>query len=278
MKIAYMPGCSLDSTAWEYNQSTAAVCHQLGIELVELIDWNCCGASSAHSLNEKLGILLPGRNILQAQDMGLDLTTPCAACFNRLKKAQQNLRYMKEEVKNIFGKSYQNQVTVRPLLEIIFKGFKGRETLVERPLTGLKVVPYYGCLWVRPPEIMNFDDPEHPTSLDTILKNLGAEICSWSFKTECCGGSLSLTRGKILRQVVKNLTLMAKEAGAKAIVTACPLCQNNLELRQEKESPLPVFYFTELMGLAFNDDKTSHWWKKHIIDPRGVLKENSLIS
>lgn len=277
MEFAYMPGCSLDSTAQEYNLSTKGVAEKLGLQLQELEDWNCCGASSAHSLDHELSLLLPGRNILLAQRMGLSITTPCAACYNRLKRAQQALSRM-PEVEEIFGVAYQGKTAVQPLLRVMTDAFVGQEKQQVNQLQGLRVVPYYGCLWVRPPELMEFDDVEHPTSMDQLLSFFGVEVLPWSYKVECCGGSLSLTRGKILIQLVGELVSMAREAGAQAMVTACPLCQNNLELRQEKKNALPIFYFTELMGLALGVKGVMGWWRKHIIDPQPLLMELQLIN
>lgn len=275
MPIAYMPGCSLDSTALEYHLSTKEVAEKLGLTLIELRDWNCCGASSAHSLNHELGLLLPGRNIILAQRMGLHVTTPCAACYNRLKRAERELQSM-ESTEEIFGEEYRGKTEVKTLLTILIEALNGKEELLERRLEGLSVVTYYGCLLVRP-KIMEFDDIEHPMSMDTLLSSLGVEVKDWSYKVECCGGSLSLTRGKIVTRLVEELVVMAKEAQAMAIVTACPLCQNNLELRQEKKGAIPSFYFTELMGLALGVRGTESWWKRHIIDPRPLLKKCSLI-
>ncbi len=276
MRIAYMPGCSLDSTAKEYNLSTKEVAERLGVHLVELDDWNCCGASSAHSLDHDLGLLLPGRNIILAQRMGLPVTTPCAACYNRLKRAESQLESM-EQVKEIFGEEYQGGTEIMTLLTLFTKAFQGQEDLIVKRLEGLKVVTYYGCLLVRPKEVMDFHDGEHPTSMDTLLKTLGVKVKNWSYKVECCGGSLSLTRGKLLTHLVGELVSMAREAGAQAIVTACPLCQNNLELRQKKDGALPSFYFTELMGVALGGTDSKSWWKRHIIDPRPLLQKLRLM-
>lgn len=275
MRIAYMPGCSLDSTAYEYNLSAKGVAEKLQLQLIELKDWNCCGASSAHSVSHALASLLPGRNIILAQRMGLPVTTPCAACYNRLKRAERKLKSL-DGVEEIFGEDYRGETEVKTLLTVFSEVFAGQEDRVERPLEGLAVVPYYGCLLVRP-AMMDFDDREHPMSMDALLQSLGAEVKNWSYKVECCGGSLSLTRGKIVARLVGELIAMAKEAKAQAIVTCCPLCQNNLELRQRKEGALPSFYFTELMGLALGVAGSETWWKRHIIDPKPLLKKCSLI-
>ncbi len=280
MKVAYMPGCSLDSTAQEYNMSTLSVCKKLGVELEELYDWNCCGASSAHSLQEDLSILIPARNVMQAQDMGLDLTTPCAACFNRLKRSEVKLKD-EGSLPGLSGE-FKGETRVKTLIEVIEENFPAeeREQLIVNSLNDLPVVTYYGCLMVRPSEIMEYHrDRENPDSLDKILSSLGADVRPWSYKTECCGGSLSLIQGEHLKTVVGELQEMAREAGARAIVTACPLCQSNLEMRQpgDEKKKLPSFFFTELLGLALGlESDLSTWWKKHLIDPRPLLEESNL--
>jgi heterodisulfide reductase subunit B len=148
---------------------------------------------------------------------------------------------------------------------------------VRRPLKGLKVVTYYGCLLVRPPDVMQFDDPEDPQMMTDVLRTVGAEVMPWSYATDCCGGSLSLSRPDVVFRLVARLVEQAREAGADAIVTACPLCQVNLEMRQSGSTPkMPTFYFTELLGLAFALPETQRWWSKHLIDPRPLLRSAGL--
>jgi heterodisulfide reductase subunit B len=148
---------------------------------------------------------------------------------------------------------------------------------VQRPLYGLRVVPYYGCLLVRPPEITQFDDPDDPQVMASLLRAAGAEVMAWSHATDCCGGSLSLSRSDVVESLVGRLAERAREAGAQALVTACPLCQVNLEMRQTGENKVPAFYFTELLGLAFGLPDTSKWWGKHLIDPRPLLRDLGLV-
>jgi heterodisulfide reductase subunit B len=283
MDYSYYPGCSLESTACEYNDSVQQVFAAIGVELHELEDWNCCGASSAHSMNRLLSLALPARNLAIAQQAGRDVVMPCAACFNRHKTADHEMRtnpircaYLEETV----GFKFTGTVSVRPLLDIIANdiGLERVRSMVRRPLTGLKAVGYYGCLLVRPPEITQFENPDNPVLMDRLLDALGAEARPWSYATDCCGGGLSLTRSKVAAKLVSRLADRAREAGADAIVTSCPLCQVNLEMRQGKGSPkMPIFYFTELIGLAFGLDKTSSWWGKHLINPAGLLKSLTLL-
>jgi heterodisulfide reductase subunit B len=144
---------------------------------------------------------------------------------------------------------------------------------VVKPLNGLKLAAYYGCYLVRPPELVAFDDPENPQCLDTLLDTLGAEVRDWSGKVDCCGGSLSLSKRDIASRMVGELAEMARRAGAEAMVAACPLCHANLEMRQHglNGNKLPVFYFTELIGLALGIKEARSWFRKHLISPSGLL-------
>lgn len=282
MKIAYYPGCALHGTAWEYDQSIRKVCEALEVDMEELKDWNCCGASSAHILNEKLSVLLPARNLALAERAGLDLLVPCAACYNRLKAAQKKV---KEE------SAYQKETSVRGDTQIIHVNefFSDSEMLerikkrVKRSLSGLKPVAYYGCLTARNPKVTGTVNYEDPQGMDCLLDGLGAQVKRWSYKTDCCGGNLMMTRVDIVKRLSGNLFAEALEAGADCIVTDCPLCQANLDTREKeiagesgRDYDLPVFYISELIGLALGVDGTS-WWKRHIVDPTGLLKKRGLM-
>jgi len=283
LKLSYFPGCSLESTAKEYDLSTRSVCHALGIELVELKDWVCCGATSAHSTNHTLSLALPARNIALAQEQGADLAIPCSACFNVLKKTDYTMRNdetMRLKTEKITDFKYNGLVNVLSLLEAFTTsiGVNSIAKSVKKPLQGLNVVCYYGCLLVRPPEVTQFDSRENPESLDNIINSLGAQTIPWSYKTDCCGASLSLTSANIVHKMVGRLLDAAREAGAEAIVTACPLCQSNLEMRRAKgDISMPAFYFTELIGLAMDLPDTEQWFKLHLVDPRPLLKSLSLV-
>ncbi len=279
MDYSYFPGCSLHSTAIEYGDSAQAVLAALGAELYELEDWNCCGATSAHSLNHFLALALPARNLALAQRSGRDLVLPCAACFNRHKTTDFVLRAepdLRARLEQVVGFSFDGSVAVRPLLDVVGNqiGLEQIQARVKRPLEGLHVVAYYGCLLVRPPAVTQFEDPENPTLMYRLLETLGAHPLPWSYATECCGGGLSLTKSSLAARLVARLAERAREAGAQAIVTSCPLCQVNLEMRQPRGAPpLPIFYFTELIGLAFCLAEVDRWWSKHLIDPRPLLCE-----
>jgi len=279
---SYYPGCSLHGSSREYDVSTRAVFTLMGVDLRELPDWICCGASSGHSINEVLNIGLPAQNLQIAQKEGHDLAVPCAACYNRFKAAQyaiQENEAIRRQMKELIGFDSQNDIKVFHLLELTKEkiGLEAVKALVTKPLTGLKVACYYGCLLVRPHEVTGFDDPEHPYLLDEYMETIGAETVSWSYKAECCGGSLALTRDDIVKTLVGSITCLAKEAGADVIVTACPLCLENLDARQT-EDPIPILYFTELSGLAFGFKEKPRWVQKHMHDPTPVLKSLKLLT
>ena len=283
MKVSFFPGCSLEGTAREYGESIEYICGSLGIELEELKDWTCCGASSAHCTNEFLSIALPARNLAGAEKLKQDLVTPCAACFSRLKTAAETLTNREKQAVEI---PFNGDISVLHILEFLLKdefAEKIREK-IKKPLKGLKTVSYYGCLLARPPQITKEKHWEDPGGLDALISILDGENISWPYKTECCGGSLVLTNLEIEHKLVGRILDMALEAEADCIVTACPLCMSNIDTREEEIGALrginynlPIFYFTELMGLAFGSNDTDSWFKRHIIDPRPLLQSKGLM-
>jgi heterodisulfide reductase subunit B2 len=280
LNFAYYPGCSLETTAAEYNESLLEVSKILGIELKELPDWSCCGASSGHSSDYLLSHALAGRNLAMAEKMGLDIAVACPACYLRLNDTChefKNEAKLREKLPSLINRPYEARYQVRHILDII-RNSVGLETVKEkvvRPLKGLKAVAYYGCYLVRPPDLTHFDDPEDPHSLDDLLKTLGMEVPDWRGKVECCGGSQSFTGRDTVKHLVNDIIEAAREVEAEAIVTACPLCQANLETRQSGAKQVPVFYFTELMGLAFGLS-AGRWFLRHLISPTALLKKHKL--
>jgi len=282
LDLSYYPGCSLESSAKEFDHSALAVGRTLGINFIELKDWSCCGATSAHGTNHLLAAALPSRNIAIAQEIGLDLAVPCAACYGRLKRADHILRNdqcQRKELEEIADFKYSGKVNVMSLLETFSTRVDPKEITqcIKKPLEGLKAACYYGCLLVRPPEVTCFDNPENPQSMDKLIKLTGAEPVRWSYKTDCCGANLSLTSSQTVVKMVTRLLDMAEEAGAQALVTACPLCQMNLESRRGSRTNMPVFFFTELLGLAMGLNESSKWISKHIVDPLPLLRSLSLV-
>jgi len=262
MKYAYFPGCSLESTAWDFDRSTRAVCGALGIDLEEIPDWVCCGSTPAHASNAALAVALPVVNLQKAQSAGLPVMAACASCYARLRTANHKVRSSpedREQAERTTGKPYDGGVEVHHVLDVLVNHF-GLEKIaakVRRRLSGLRVACYYGCLLTRPPEIVAFDDAEHPHSMDDLIGAIGAEAVDWPFKTECCGASLSLTTSNVVARLRHRELSMAREAGAECIAVACPLCQVNLDLRQADAAKAhgavpetPVLYVTQLLGLA----------------------------
>lgn len=283
LKLSYYPGCSLDSTAKEYDLSTRVSAELLGIELRDLPDWSCCGASSGHCTDFRLGVALPTRNLLIAEEQGLDLAVACAGCFVRLREASHQLNEdekLRGEIAGILGHPYKEKIRTLHLLEIITKmvGLEEVRRRVKKPLRGLKVASYYGCVLVRPPKVTGIDDAENPQSMDQLMEALGAEPIEWSYKIDCCGGSLALTRTEIAEKLVADIMQGARDAGATCVVTACPLCQANLDDRQPPgKAKLPTLYFTELLGVALGAQGTEDWFRRHIVDPLPLLKKLQLV-
>lgn len=281
MKYAFYPGCTQESTAEEFGLSGKAVCRELGIDLEEIADWNCCGASSGHFLNEGLTHALPGRNLAIAEKQGLDTAIFCAACYLRLRSTQFRAKSspeFREKLAELIGMPYEAKYEVKHLLDIIVNdlGLEEVSKRVKKPLKGLKLAPYYGCYLVRPPKIVGFDDPENPTSMDRLLESLGAEVLDWGGKVDCCGGSLVLSRTDIVLKLTGELIEGAREVGAEAMVVACPMCHSNLDTRQSGKNRLPILYFTELMGLAFGLNEAMDWFKRHLVSPVPLLTSHSL--
>ncbi len=283
MKVSYYPGCSLEGTANDYAASIEAVARALDVELVELDDWNCCGASAAHSINRHLALDLPMRNLLIAYQAGLDLVVPCALCFNRLKVAEKAL---KGPEGHRWLQGPHTPVKIWDLLDYFSqpKFLATLPTKIVRPLIGLKAVAYYGCLASRPPSITDSADYENPQNMEKLLKVLGATPVDWSFKTDCCGAGLAVARPDIIDYLVHCLYERALAAGAECLVVSCQMCQANLDLSQErisrnflKEYYLPVFYFTELIGLALGLPEAESWLDKHLVDPKPLLREKMLL-
>lgn len=288
-RFAYYPGCSLEGTAKEYNLSTKAVCKALGIELVELPDWNCCGATSAHSTNYFLSIALPARNLIKAGELNLNLAIPCSACFNRMKTSDYHIKEdkrIKEEIEKLLGRKYIANSKINHLLEIFAEDKINAiiASKVAKPLQGLKIAPYYGCLLVKPPKIVEFENAEDPQSLDNLIVTLGGEaISDFAYKTECCGASLTLTREEIVLELVNKILKDAQLREADCLVTVCPFCHFNLDAKQRdvkrkfKENyNLPIFYFTQLIGLALGISSKELGIDKHFVNPMELLKRLEL--
>lgn len=281
-EISYYPGCSLHGTAGEYDDSIRGVSNLLDIQLHELEDWTCCGASSAHCTDEELAIDLAARNLAIAEKSDRELLVPCVACYSRFKCAEKESKEHPEKIHF----SYRGNVPIRYALDFFCEGpvLEEIKKKIKKPLSGLKVVCYYGCLTVRPPKVTGIKEYENPQHMDHLMELLGAEPIPWSYKADCCGASLVMTRTDIVRRLSGKLLSMAKEAEADCLVTGCPMCHANLDTRQEELNKevgenfnLPVLYFTELIGLALGHKDAKKWLGHHITDPIKTLSAKGLV-
>jgi heterodisulfide reductase subunit B2 len=283
MRFAYYPGCSLSSSGYDYNLSFKYVAKALGIDLVEVREWVCCGASSGHATSHLVSIALPALTLSHAEQDGFEkLIAPCLACLARCKAVNFELEHhpeLREKIHEVLDYKYQGKVSVYHPLEVFLEiGMEKIKEKVRKNLSGLKVASYYGCVLTRPPQVTQFDNVENPQSMDSIIGTLGATPIDWSFKTECCGVSMTLTFSDIVLKLTNNLLHEAKEAGANVIAVCCPLCQANLDGRQHQIEEkyktryrLPIIYITQLMGLAFGARPKELGLQKLITSPQEVL-------
>ncbi len=284
MKIAYYPGCSGEGTSKEYEVSTRAICKALDIQLTEIDDWNCCGSTPGHSIDHALSGALSARNLVLAHKMDADcVATPCPSCLSNLKHAKHRMtdEEFKEQVDYLLDeKSPDDLPEAYSILQIILEKMSLDEikAKVKKPLKGLKIACYYGCLMVRPPKVMQFDDYENPVSLDNLMVALGAEVVPFSLKTECCGAAMGVVDKNVSASLSGRILENAKQFGANCVVAACPLCQMNLDLRQfqansafNQQFDLPVFYYTQLLGIAFDLHKEDILLEKLAVNPQPVL-------
>ena len=284
MKYAYYPGCSAHSTARDMHESAVAVAEALGIDLIEPSGWTCCGATAAHQTDRVLAASLPAASLLKVQDMGLEMVVNCAACYNRMKVANNEVLTdpaMRKKVSDAVGRDYDGSVKVRHIVEVLLEdvGLDTIKAALKRSLNGLQVACYYGCLLVRPHEVTNFDDPENPTSLDRLVTAMGGISLDWPHKVECCGGGLSISRTDIVVNLTDSIVGMAKAAGARCIAVSCPMCQINLDMRQldiEKQTgtrhDMPILYITQLLGLCLGISPGKLGLKKLMTSPASVIE------
>lgn len=265
MKVAYYPGCSQEGSALDYGKSTGAVCAALGIHLQEIPEWSCCGSTPAHAVDSELSAALCARNLdLAAKENAELVATPCPSCLSNLRMALHRMRddHFRRRVNELLdAPAAENLPDATSIMQLIGRNFDAT-TLAERvkkPLTGIKVAPYYGCLMSRPADIMEFGDPENPTLMETLLAACGAEIIDFPLKTVCCGAATGIPERQLTAINSGRIIDLATKMGADVIAVACPLCQMNLDLRQKQAAKavdkffnMPVVYFTQLMGVAMD--------------------------
>jgi len=275
MKIGFYPGCSLTGSSREYNESVVALAKALDIELIEINDWNCCGATAAHVMNEELSLSLPARIMALAEEQGLtEVVVPCAACYNRLKVTQHELEddTKRSRVVEILKLPYKGDLRIINVLQMLEAfGAENIKARVTHPFAH-KVACYYGCLLVRPHSILKFDRVEDPQSMDSLIRGIGGTALDWAFKTECCGAGFSVSRTDIVAKLSGNVLKDAYERGAEALIVACPLCQSNLDMRRgainkSLETPIdiPVIYITQAIGLALGIGAKELGLKRHFV-------------
>lgn len=289
LTYAYYPGCSLHASAGEYDLSTRELFKSLQIGLTEVPDWFCCGATPAHNVDELLSLSLCAKNLELAEQVEGDLAVACAACFSRLKFTQHTLEEnetKRRQVEKAIDAPVRLDGQVKHLLEILARdlGLERLAASVKKPLSGLKVACYYGCLLTRPPDVPNLDCVEAPTIMEDVLAAVGAETVSWTHRMECCGANFTLSRPGVVIQLSNAILDSAKAAGADCIMVGCPLCHGNLDIRQKEiegvyrtEYGLPVFYITQLVGLACGVPPDKLGLDALIVPPAPLLKSKGLI-
>jgi len=289
MKYAYYPGCSSEGSGAEYARASEAVLEALGVELEEIDDWVCCGATPAHATSHLLSIALPAISCASAEKQSMDILTCCACCHSRLKQVNQQVKddpELRAKISEIIEEDYHGSLNVLHITEVL-KSEVGLEAIkehVRKPLKGLKTACYYGCLMARMPEALRSDKSEYPMLLDDLMGAVGAEPLDWPYKTECCGAALTLVRTKTVIRLCADILQMAKQNGADVLVVACPLCQANLDLYQAEAEKLlgerfsiPIIYFVQLMGLAMDLDPKRIGLDKLIVDPLPILAKKGFI-
>jgi heterodisulfide reductase subunit B2 len=276
MVLGLYPGCSLKGSSREYTESVLAVAKAFDIDLQEITDWNCCGATAAHNLNKELSLALPARILALAEKQDMqEILVPCAACYSRLAITQHELNEdetLKAKISEHIGMEYKGTVHILNVIQMLEKYiFPKVEERITKPFNR-KVACYYGCLMVRPQPILNFDREEDPQSMDTLMSKIGATPIDWAFKTECCGAGLSISRTNTVARLSGNIVMDAIDRGAEAIVVACPMCHSNLDMRRPEinsylklKTDIPVLYLTQALGMAIGLEKKELGVQRHFV-------------
>jgi heterodisulfide reductase subunit B len=262
MNVGYYPGCALHGSSNDYEQSIRACLQALGVTLEEIDEWICCGATAAHSLNHKLAVALPARNLALAHTQGMaGMLAPCPMCSMQLLRAQQAMEHdpeLRSEIGRIVEADASGTPRVLNMIQVFERiGLETLKTAVKRPLKDLKPACYYGCLLVRPPSVVEFDDAEQPQSMEAVLTTVGAKPVAWGAKTECCGAGMTLSNAETVIELSGRILANAVAHGANCLVVACPMCHVNLDMKQPdieratgSKFGLPVYYLTDAVGMA----------------------------
>lgn len=279
MQYSYFPGCSLATTAKENNRSLLAFCEQHGVRLKELKDWNCCGSSSAHSIDAELGHQLPARNLALAP-ADRPLLVACPSCYLRLRSTQMEVAQdpeARQEFGRLWGRPFNPELRIVNFFEMLARvADAGALEGSKNSLKELRVAPYYGCMLMRPPKMRR--ERNFHGLMEKVLSGLGAEPLQWAHKARCCGTFLSASRPVVSSRSVQTIMDGAARAGAECIVTACAMCHLNLEIRSSQQVRVPVLHFSELLSLAGGIGQGRGWFRRHLIDPRPVLRRRGLIA
>ncbi|MGE5256987.1 MAG: CoB--CoM heterodisulfide reductase iron-sulfur subunit B family protein [Hyphomicrobiales bacterium] len=275
--FSYFPGCSLATTAKENNQSLIECCRKMGINLIELPDWNCCGSSSAHSINQQLAFDLASRNLSLAPP-GRPLVAACPSCTLKLKHAQHRLRHdaaARDRYRQLWGRPFDPDLRIRHFFGPLAEVDLGHLLSVNGHLQiDLAFAPYYGCMLNRPYELRA--GTNYYGILEKTLAQIGLKPVQWAYGSQCCGTFLTVARPDIVTPKVNAIMQGAAESGAECIVTACAMCHMNLEVRCTLKRPIPIFHFSEILSLAFGAPNHDEWFSRHLIDPRPLLKSKGL--
>ncbi len=277
MTLGFYPGCSLKGSSREYAESVLAVAKAFDITLEEIHDWNCCGATAAHNMNKELSLALPARILSLAEKQGFtEIVVPCAACYSRLTVTKHELAEnteLQSKVTDANNLPYTGSVSVLNIVQMLDKYITPK--LAEKVVKPFdhKVACYYGCLLVRPHEILKFDREEDPQSLDALMLKSGATPIDWAFKTECCGAGLSVSRTSSVGRLSGKIIGDAKDRGAEAVIVACPMCHSNLDMRRDsineylgEKVDIPVLYITQAIGLAMGLDRKALGLQRHFVN------------
>lgn len=275
---SYFPGCSLATSAKENNESLIHFFQRMGIDLVEIEDWNCCGSSSAHSIDAALADQLPARNLSLAP-AGRPLLVACPSCYLRLKHCQYKLRsdiQVRKQHEARFGRTVDPDLPILHFFEVLERlDLQKHDHRMGERLAGLRCAPYYGCMLARPPEMKA--EKTHHGLMEDILRNLGATPVRWAYASRCCGTFLSVVRPDVVTRMVDRIMADAMRNQADCIVTACAMCHMNLEIRTTLGRPIPVLHFSELLSLATGAPPKQEWFQRHLIDPRPLLRSKRLM-